>query len=47
MQQGRVRMRTGWGTRRLIGTAADLGRRHQFELVMDVRRALRDARDPW
>ena len=28
-------------------TAADLGRRHQPELVMDVRRALLTARDHW
>ena len=40
-------MRTGWGTRRLIDTAADLGRSHQSELVMDVRRALLNALDQW
>ena len=46
VEQGRVRLEDELGNAE-ADTTADLGRRHQPELVMDVRRALLHARDLW
>ena len=46
VQQGRVRDEDRLENAE-ADTAADLGRRHQSEFVMDVRRALLDAHDHW
>ena len=46
VQQGRVREEDRLGNAE-ADTAADLGRRHQSELVMNVGRALLNARDHW
>ena len=46
VQQGRVREEDRLGNAE-ADTAADLGRRHQSELVMNVGRALHNARDHW
>ena len=46
VQQGRVREEDWFGNEE-ADAAADVGRRHQLERVMDVRRALLNARDYW
>ena len=46
VDQGRVRLEDQLGNAE-ADTAADLGRRHQSEAVMDVRRALLNAREFW
>ena len=46
MKQGRVRLEDRLGNIE-PDAAADLGRRHQTEVVMDVRRALLNARELW
>ena len=44
VQQGRVRLVDQQGN---AGTAADLGRRHQSEVLIDARRRLLQARSHW
>ena len=46
VDQGRVRMEDRLGNAE-ADTAADLGRRHQSEAVMNTRRALLQARTHW
>ena len=46
VEQGRVRLEDRLGNEK-ADAAADLGRRHQLEQVMDVRRALLNASDSW
>ena len=46
MQQGRVRLEDQLGNAE-ADAAADLGRRHQFELLMDARRVLLKVRHHW